>query len=114
MGLLLHLIAAVTISGFVLSVPGSASPIIQAPVNTALMPELSEGFVQKVHGSHCRGRKGIYRGKRQWHRHRKACRGYDYSHRNDRRYPPRPYYGYGEFGFHYDEWQWERRNWLWD
>lgn len=111
-----HLLAAAAISSLVLSAaPGSAGPLASGPSETARLPELSEGLVQKAHGSHCRKRKGWYRGKRQWHRHWRACRVYDYSyHPHNRRYPPRPYYGYGEFGFPYDEWQWERRNWLWD
>jgi hypothetical protein len=89
--------------------PIQASPFLNGA--TAAPAVLNEGVVQKVHGRHCKQKKGWYRGKRQWHQHRQACRDY---YESRRRYPPRPYYGYGEYGFPYNEWYWERRNWLWD
>ena len=109
-----YLIVAGLIGGLVfLTTPGSASPLAKGLAGAQALPTWEEGLVHKAHSWHCRKRKGWYRGKRQWHRHQKACRDYRYSERY-RRYPPLPYYGYGEYGFPYDEWYWERRNWLWD
>jgi hypothetical protein len=108
------LLAAVAIGGVVLCAnPSSAGPLASGLVS-GIAAEFSDGLVQKVHGYHCKQRKGWYRGKRRWHRHARACRDSDYSYYpRYRRYPPLPYYA-SPFGPYYDEWQWERRNWLWD
>lgn len=109
-----HLLAAAAVGSLVLLTPPAPASPIAAGMNAAAMPPvMSGGLVEKAHGWHCRKRKGWYRGKSRLHRHQKACRDYHHSQRY-RRYPPLPYYGYGEFGFPYDEWQWERRTWLWD
>jgi hypothetical protein len=72
-----YLVAAVAISGLALSAgPGSASPLAGGLANGSVT-ELNEGLVHKVHRWHCRARKGWYRGKYRWHRHRRACRDYD-------------------------------------
>ena len=76
--------------------------------------EITDGLVQKVHGYHCEKRKGWYRGDRQWHRHRKACKR-RYNDDDDYYYPRRSYYrpyyynrpfiGFGFFGGrrHFDD-----------
>jgi hypothetical protein len=73
-------IAAAALGGLAIAAtPASASPLASGVVtgNTAL-PVLDESLVQKVHGWHCRKRFGWYRGDKYWHRHRRACRNYDY------------------------------------
>jgi hypothetical protein len=50
--------------------PIQASPFLKG--STAVRAVLNEAVVQKVHGRHCKQKKGWYRGKRQWHRHRQA------------------------------------------
>jgi hypothetical protein len=101
-----YLLAAAAISGLALAAtPSSASPLASglATTNTAL-PVLNEGLVQKVHGWHCKRK---FSNRRGWHRHRKACRNYDYyddyydDDYYDYGYYPRyrRHYGYPGYGF---------------
>jgi hypothetical protein len=82
-----YLLAAAAISGLALSAtPSSASPLASGLASgNAAIPQASEGLVQKVHGWHCRKRWSRRLGA---HRHRRACRDYDYYS-----------YGYPGFGF---------------
>ena len=114
MRILPYVIVAAGIGGAALTAGSSwASPLSGGLVqNDLLLPEISSGMVQKVHGWHCRKMKGWYHGEKRWHRHARACRqgGYPYSYY--RHYPH--IYSSPAPGFYFDEWQWERRNWLWD
>jgi hypothetical protein len=114
MRLLPYLIALAWISGAALTAGSlSASPLSGGLAkNNSILPEISESMVQKAHGWHCRKGKGWYHGKRRWHRHWRACRHDGYPHSYYRPYPH--IYSSPAPGFYYDEWQWERRNWLWD
>jgi hypothetical protein len=94
----------------------SADPLFASPLGKAVQTgdrvafDLENGLLQKVHRWHCERRKGWYKGKRTWHRHRRACRNRDYLQPYPGSYwgpAPLPYYGYYE-------WRRERRNWLWD
>jgi hypothetical protein len=85
------IVAAAAISGLALTSPAVASPLAGGLAEGAGIPQLSEGLVQKVHGWHCRARRGWYHGHRYWHRHRRAC--YDYDDYDD--------YGYGYGGYPY-------------
>src|SRR4029453_12324439 len=82
---------------------------LASPLGLSSFPAYSESEspVQLVHSWHCKSQKGWYKGKKQWHRHTQACRKHNYSGARYRTYPPLPYYDW-------DEWQWERRTWLWD
>ena len=109
------------IAGAAFSVALSADLSSAGPLNGGLiaghetLSSLGESGVHKVHGWHCRKRKGWYHGKRRWHRHTRACQDYAYSdYPRYRRRPPLPYYSGPFYGPYYAEWQWERRNWLWD
>jgi hypothetical protein len=93
-----------------------ANPAVAGPPTSGLLridamaAELDQSQIHKVHRWHCQRRKGWYKGKRRWHRHRRACRDYDGVHPYPGSYwgqAPLPYYGYYE-------WRRERRNWLWD
>jgi hypothetical protein len=72
-------------------------------------PAIADDLVQKVHGWHCRKRKGWYHGHRVWHRHRRAC--YDTSYYYDDDYYDDYSYGYGYpygygapfFSFYFDD-----------
>lgn len=80
-----YLFALAAISGLALSAgPGSASPLASGLANESVT-ELNESLVHKVHRWHCRARKGWYRGEYRWHRHRRACRDYDYDDYSYRR-----------------------------
>jgi hypothetical protein len=98
----------------------SAGLAVGMPLNSGLalrqgnLPEIANGMVQKAHGWHCRKRKGWYHGNRRWHRHARACEDYAYDYPRYRRRAPLPYYSGPFYAPYYDEWQWERRNWLWD
>jgi hypothetical protein len=109
-----YLIAAAAISGLALSAaPTSASPLASGLTDgNATMPEMNEGLVQKVHGWHCRAKKGWYRGDRYWHRHRRACRDYSYRYRPYRYGFGAPFVGFS-FGFG-DRNRHHRRHWDWD
>jgi hypothetical protein len=85
-----------------------------------------DGLVQKVHGFHCKRKRGPFNRTYGLHRHFRACDRYDDSYYD---YPyDRPYYGhypyrrpyyYGGFpfitfgfgGFGDDDWRWRRRGW---
>jgi hypothetical protein len=62
-----YLAAAAVIGTLALvTTPASASPLASGlTTGEAAIPLLDEGFVHKVHGWHCRWRRG--------HRHRRAC-----------------------------------------
>jgi hypothetical protein len=96
------IVVAAALSGLALASPAVSSPLSGGLTSgKAAVPELDNGFVQKVHGSHCRSRKGWYHGHRVWHRHRRACYDDDYE---DYSYSPSyggyPYgYGYSPFVF---------------
>ena len=117
------LVAAAALGGLAMAAtPASASPLASGVLNgSAALPSLEEGLVQKVHGWHCRKKKGWYHGHRRWHRHWRACEDYDYSYyRRPYYYDPYPrYYGLGgpflsfQFGnrrhrhHHWDDdWNW--------
>jgi X-X-X-Leu-X-X-Gly heptad repeat protein len=96
-----YIVAAAAI-GSLMALPqtSSANPLASGlgsmSTNT---PALADGLVQKVHGWHCRKRKGWFKGHRVWHRHRKACYD-DYSHYDDD-YHYRPYhYGYHAYPYY--------------
>ena len=109
-----YLLAAAAISGFALSAtPGIASPLAGGLTSeNVTVPEASEGFVQKVHGWHCRARKGWFRGHRYWHRHRRACYG-RYHHPGF--FFGTPFVGFS-FGFphRHRHYHWRRHHWDWD
>jgi hypothetical protein len=101
-----YMIAAAAVSSLALTAaPSSASPLAGGLTGGATVPEMNESLVQKVHGWHCRAKKGWYRGDRYWHRHRRACRDYSY------RYQPY-YYGAPSFGlfFNFDDDDGRRRH----
>jgi hypothetical protein len=81
MNKLSYLAAAAAISGLALTAtPASAGPLASGlTTGNAAVPLMDEGLVQKVHGWHCRWRRG--------HRHRRACYDDDY------------HYGYGYPGY---------------
>jgi hypothetical protein len=105
-----YLLAAAAL-GSIVALPqaGSAGPLPGGLLAGSSIPALDDGLVQKVHGYHCRKRKGWYHGHRVWHRHYRAChrqRYYDddyYDDDYDYGYYPgyyRPYgYGYPAYGF---------------
>jgi hypothetical protein len=114
-----YLLAAAAIGGLMaLPQTGFANPLAGGLGSAGTsVPAVTDGLVQKVHGWHCRKRKGWYRGHRVWHRHRRACYD-DYSYYDDDYYH-RPYYhGYHSYpyfpapfiGFHFGK----RRHWGWD
>jgi hypothetical protein len=88
------IIAAAALSGLTLGSPAVANPLaVGLAGGSTAVPELNEGLVQKVHGWHCRARKGWYHGHKRWHRHRRAC--YDYDDYDDYGYG----YGYGGYPY---------------
>jgi len=88
------IIAAAALSGLTLGSPAVANPLAGGLAGgSTAVPELNEGLVQKVHGWHCRARKGWYHGHKRWHRHRRAC--YDYDDYDDYGYG----YGYGGYPY---------------
>jgi hypothetical protein len=64
------MLAAAIMSGFVLmAASGEASPL--AGISAAAhVPQVGQGFVEKVHGWHCKRQLSKRLG---WHRHRGAC-----------------------------------------
>jgi hypothetical protein len=92
------IIAAAALSGLTLGSPAVANPLaVGLAGGSTAVTELNEGLVQKVHGWHCRARKGWYHGHKRWHRHRRAC--YDYDDYDD--YDDDYGYGYGYGGYPY-------------
>lgn len=88
------IIAAAALSGLTLGSPAVANPLaVGLAGGSTAVTELNEGLVQKVHGWHCRARKGWYHGHKRWHRHRRAC--YDYDDYDDYGYG----YGYGGYPY---------------
>jgi hypothetical protein len=72
-----YLLAAAVLSSLALSAgPSSASPLASGLAN-AIISEVHQDRVQKVHGWHCRKRFGWYRGHKWWHQHWRACQDYD-------------------------------------
>jgi hypothetical protein len=102
-----YLLAAAALGSFVgFPQTGAAAPL--AGNLAAGVPTIADELVQKVHGWHCRKRKGWYHGHRVWHRHRRAC--YDDSYYDDDYYDDYSYgygypYGYGApfFSFYFDD-----------
>ena len=104
-----HVLAAAAI-GSLIALPqtSSANPLASGLGSLSnSMPAMAVDLVQKVHGWHCRKRKGWYHGHRVWHRHRRACYD-DYSYYDDDYYDDYSYgypYGYGApfFSFYFDD-----------
>jgi hypothetical protein len=94
----LKYVFAVAVIGGLMALPQTSSANALASGLGSLgneIPAMADGLLQKVHGWHCRKRKGWFRGDRVWHRHRKAC--YDYSYYDDDDYDygyRQPYYAY--------------------
>jgi hypothetical protein len=102
-----YLLAAAAMGGL-LALPqtSSASPLgVGLAASGSTIPMITDGLVQKVHGWHCRKRKGWYHGHRVWHRHRRACYDYDYDDYDYYDYSYYPYYAYPFpfFSFHFDD-----------
>jgi hypothetical protein len=114
MRILPYVIVAAGIGGAALTASSSgASPLSSGLAQSdSMLPEISTGMVQKVHNWHCRKKKGWYRGSKRWHRHAGGCRQSRYPYSAYRHYPH--IYSSPAPGFYFDEWGWERRNWLWD
>jgi hypothetical protein len=114
MRILPYVIVAAGIGGATLTASSSgASPLSSGLAQSdSMLPEISTDMVRKVHNWHCGKKKGWYRGSKRWHRHAGACRQSRYPYSAYRHYPH--IYSSPAPGFYFDEWGWERRNWLWD
>ena len=111
-----YLITAIAVSGLAVSAgPVSANPLASGLANgIGTVASLDDGLVQKVHGWHCRKRKGWYRGHKRWHRHRRACEDYDYSYHQPYYYGGYPYaYGGPVISFEFGNRRHHRRH-HWD
>ena len=84
MRILPYVMVAAGIGGAALTANSSwASPLgSRLALSDLILPDISSSMVQKVHGWHCRKKKGWYHGEKRWHRHARACRqnGYPYSY----------------------------------
>jgi hypothetical protein len=92
-----YLIGAFAIGAAALATsPSSANPLAGG-LAIATSPSSAEAFVQKVHGNHCKRK---FSNRRGWHRHRRACYGYNNYYYDDDYYDD--YYNdYAYYGYPY-------------
>jgi hypothetical protein len=117
-----YMVAAAAL-GSIVALPqaSSAGPLPGGLLAGSSTPALDDGLVQKVHGYHCRKRKGWYHGHRVWHRHYRAChRSYydDDDYYDNGYYAPYaysyPYYTAPFFAFSFGNRRHHRHHWDWD